>query len=1279
MSGDPTPHAKTSRLRRLREHLRPSPSPSPSRLPNPPSIGLRRANSPDASNLLENTLKRLSDRDRATLQDHLPTDSSDIGDSLEQALDAAKEKHQCCVEKRWTLTFAGRAITLQDEADKVVRWLNRFKAAGDIAVNADPLHAGLVWAGIRLLLEVAVSDANQMTSLLVGCETVLYMVNRLKVYMDFWHELPATLARANFGNALTDLCSHILHFLALAIQTYQAATFKRATTAFWDEGGIREFEKVCDKLETRVEIEAQNCDRELSVHDREHTEKLRQDLQTVLEEVKSLHIGHDWVRRLEVRLDLDKLPYAKGAMFNSYGEVHKTCHPATRVDVLRQIQDWAQRPQSKSIFWLNGMAGTGKSTISWTVAKWLTDQGRHGIVDLGASFFFKRGEGDRASAVRFFPTITRELVLKIPRLDVLIAGVISSDPFIFDKSLGEQFDKLIYQPLQKVNIDSSDFPTLVLVVDALDECEKESDVKAILDLWSRLAHIKAICVKLFLTSRPDLPIQLGFKNMSVNAHQDMILHDEVPRTTIQHDISVFMTDAFSKIRKEYNDDPPSGVALSDDWPGDKDLQTLVETAVPLFIIAATVCRFVGDANWDAQERLMTVLQYQTEGYLEQMEKTYLPVLTQLPATLSNSNDQDRLYHEFQRIVGSIVVLAEPLSMASLTVLLNESQGTIRLRLRPLHSVLHVPADAETPIRPLHLSFREFLLSEKIQDKPFGIDGPATHRMLLSKCLQLLSGCTGLRENLCNLEYPGQPRRELDPALINERLSPVLQYACRYWVHHVQHSMARIHDDDEVHAFLQKHFLHWLEALSFMNRIAEAISHIGALQSLVSVILANRYIADLAPLQIYSSAMVFAPKNSLVRNICSQVPPWLQKCPIVPAMWSPELQKLEGHTYWVNAVTFSQDGLLASGSYGCTVRLWNLTTGQETQKLEGHTRSVNAVAFSQNGLLASGSDDRTVRLWNPSTGQEMQRLEGHTNHVNAIAFSPKSSLLASGSHDNTIRLWDLTIGKEMQRLKGHTKPVISVIFSQDSSLLASESDDNTIRLWDLNTGQETQKLEGRIESEVAFSQDGLLLASALSDRTIRLWNSVTGQEMQRLEGHTGRVQTAAFSQDGSMLASGSLDQTVKLWDPTTGQQMRQLEGHNYIAVVVFSEDGSLLASGSLNDRTIRLWNPTTGQAVRKFENVLEVTHITITFDNKILLTNRGPIPIDDESIHTTASNYWTTKASDDWIQRNDQNFLWLPQEYRASHSAFHDDIFALGIDAGHVSFIQLDRNWEPSAS
>ena len=98
---------------------------------------------------------------------------------------------------------------------------------------------------------------------------------------------------------------------------------------------------------------------------------------------------------------LAKLYTTKGAVFNSHAnEYNARCHPDTRVELLAQVDQWANDPDGKCIFWLNGMAGTGKSTISRSVAQKFADRGV-----LGASFFFKRGEGDRGRAAIFFTTI----------------------------------------------------------------------------------------------------------------------------------------------------------------------------------------------------------------------------------------------------------------------------------------------------------------------------------------------------------------------------------------------------------------------------------------------------------------------------------------------------------------------------------------------------------------------------------------------------------------------------------------------------------------------------------------------------------------------------------------------------------------------------------------------------------------------------------------------------------------------------------------------------------
>lgn len=81
------------------------------------------------------------------------------------------------------------------------------------------------------------------------------------------------------------------------------------------------------------------------------------------------------------------------------------------------------------------------------------------------------------------------------------------------------------------------------------------------------------------------------------------------------------------------------------------------------------------------------------------------------------------------------------------------------------------------MRTLHLSFDEFLLSDKRKEDPFHVDGPATHRMLLMGCLELSLGSDGLRETYVTSNIQDSLEEILIQAVINERLFPQLRYAC----------------------------------------------------------------------------------------------------------------------------------------------------------------------------------------------------------------------------------------------------------------------------------------------------------------------------------------------------------------------------------------------------------------------------------------------------------------------------------------------------------------------
>ncbi|KAF7543546.1 hypothetical protein G7Z17_g10647 [Cylindrodendrum hubeiense] len=343
---------------------------------------------------------------------------------------------------------------------------------------------------------------------------------------------------------------------------------------------------------------------------------------------------------IDHRTALDRLPAANGASFDSHAEEHNPkCLPDTRVELLKHVCCWIDDPDSKTIFWLNGMAGTGKSTISRTVAQLRSQHG-----DLGASFFFQRGETDRGSLARFVPTLARQLALSIPGVASLIKNAIDADPAIIGKTVREQFDKLVHEPLSKLAKEASTSPSLVIVIDALDECERDADISLLIDILSH-TKVHRPRLRIFLTSRPELPIRLGFSEVK-GTYQDLILH-EIPAQVVEHDISAFLADAFRKIRGGFNMTVGDERKLESSWPGEATLQDLTMMAVPLFIFAATLCRFIGDRRCGSPpNQLRKVLDHRSKAHGSQLDLTYGPVLLSQITDISESA-RDQIIQDFR--------------------------------------------------------------------------------------------------------------------------------------------------------------------------------------------------------------------------------------------------------------------------------------------------------------------------------------------------------------------------------------------------------------------------------------------------------------------------------------------------------------------------------------------------------------------------------------------------------------------------------------------------------
>jgi len=574
---------------------------------------------------------------------------------------------------------------------------------------------------------------------------------------------------------------------------------------------------------------------------------------------------------------LTRLPYATEAPFNCYAKQNEpTCLADTRVNLLQEIHSWADGQDERYIFWLSGLAGTGKSTIARTVARRYFDNGR-----LGASFFFSRGGGDVGRAGKFCSTVAVQLANSVPTLRRHVCDAVVERGDIAGLSLHDQWRQLVLKPLSKLDGNGCS-SSYVLVIDALDECDNDKNIRIILQLLAEARSLKGVRLRVFLTSRREVPIQFGFYQLPETEQYGVELHDISP-SIVDHDLLTFLEYELRLIGKEDGQDA--------DWPGAEVINILVKKASGLFIWAATACRFISEGQfpderlrivvgsvtsstamndnvngiyvaflreiiesllWNAgslcfwvaiacgsirqalivKQWLHTLLEGSTTTPEDHLDRIYLTVL-QSSVHPTNIQETKRFYSMLKAVLGSLVTLFSPLSAKSLSRLLFISDEKVKQTLKGLHAIIDIPKEKTNPLRLHHPSFRDFLLDKRrCRDPDFWLESKQVHQTLAESCIQLMS--TSLKQDLCGLDAPGVLIAEVESSRVEECLPPEVQYACLYWVQHLQETGAHLRDNDQVHHFLQTHFLHWLEALSWMRRISEGIFAIRSLESIALV-------------------------------------------------------------------------------------------------------------------------------------------------------------------------------------------------------------------------------------------------------------------------------------------------------------------------------------------------------------------------------------------------------------------------------------------------------------
>ena len=489
------------------------------------------------------------------------------------------------------------------------------------------------------------------------------------------------------------------------------------------------------------------------------------------------------------------------------------CLKGTRKEVLLHIEQWLMDDKDQRIFWLNGLAGTGKSTIAQTFSEISFADGK-----LGASFFCSRDFEDRSNLQAIFPTLAFQLAYRYPHFRKQLLQVLKANPDVGRESLSSQLEKVILRPFTATKI-----PTLI-IIDALDECKDKEPASALLSVLSRHVH-EIPEVKFFITGRPEPPIREGFRLESLRPITDVLKLHDVKRSSVDEDIILYLRTHLADIRKTRSD-----CEFPEEWPISYDIHILCKKAAGLFIYASTVVKFIASKYHLPIKRLDLILHSQGAAHEGGIDLLYTKIL-RLAFQDADPGEQE-LYSYFRDVVGAVLLVFYPLSRKAFSNLLKncETPSQISTTLRFLHSLLNVPDNEDEPIRVFHKSFPDFLTDRtRCKDERFFVDTAVHHENIFFSCLDLMK--KRLKRNICGLDDYAVLSKVEDLSARREMcVGSSLEYACRFWTKHLANVPGDVpcvkQVQEVIDEFFTKRLLCWIEVLSIVGHLGVAVHAIN---------------------------------------------------------------------------------------------------------------------------------------------------------------------------------------------------------------------------------------------------------------------------------------------------------------------------------------------------------------------------------------------------------------------------------------------------------------------
>ena len=462
------------------------------------------------------------------------------------------------------------------------------------------------------------------------------------------------------------------------------------------------------------------------------------------------------------------------------------CTKNTRKALLDKLQVWANDETATKVYWLNGMAGTGKTTIAYSFSEILREKN-----SLGGTFFSSHLRVDTSDVRCIIPTISLQLARYLPPLSHLILDAVEDDPNCSSWRIGKQFLNFMVKPLTAVYRDTKGVP--VIVLDALDECSDQSLVAELLSVI--LKHSNSLPVKFFITSRPEVVLKETFGHCL--GHSNFILH-EVEEEIVKADIELYVK---AYLHDKYN---------SPNSPTQAELERLVHMCGTLFIYAATVCKYVAQRGRSGMPRRLSDVVNSNLGITSCLNDPLHTLYERiLHAAYDLANDGEKL--EIDVVTTAVVYVYNPLSIAAISALTQMPIEHTKAALSSLHSLAYIPSKPDMPVSIFHASFYDFISNQGFSLKYY-LDPYISHKSLAIQCLSLM-------EKEWSVKYhddvPYLAKRD------REEISESLAYACGSWAFHFTYA-DNPNGSAELKEFFQRHLLQWMDCLSILGKLETAV-------------------------------------------------------------------------------------------------------------------------------------------------------------------------------------------------------------------------------------------------------------------------------------------------------------------------------------------------------------------------------------------------------------------------------------------------------------------------